>query len=162
MRLQKSNAMIAFAAVCGLCLAEFSYSLRVKLVSKGSDGSFVSVGAVGILSHSPQRMIVPGSRWHVMIPPITAQVRICQFKGVVARLQPCLSLIGNVLELNRRLECIFCGRRSWRISDKRRFQTFAGELQSLGFLMASAEFHNLQTKIVPLVEQTFQGMPPRQ
>lgn len=88
MRLQKANAMIAFAAVCGLCLAEFSYSLRVKLVSKGSDGSFVSVGAAGILSHSPQRMIVPGSRWHVMIPPITAQVRICQFKGVVARLQP--------------------------------------------------------------------------
>lgn len=61
MRLQKSNAMITFATVWGLSLAEFSYSPRVKLVSKGSDGSFVSVGAVEILSHSLQRMIVPGS-----------------------------------------------------------------------------------------------------
>lgn len=70
MRLQKSNAMIAFALVWGLCLAEFSYLPPVKLVSKGSDGSFVSVGAVGIRSHSPQRMIVPGSRRLVTIPPI--------------------------------------------------------------------------------------------
>lgn len=76
MQLQKSNAMIAFATVWGLCLAEFSYLLRVKLVSIGSDRSFVSVGDVGILSHSPQRMIVPGSRWLVMIPPIIVRGRI--------------------------------------------------------------------------------------
>lgn len=81
---------MASAAVCWLCLAEFSYSLRVKLVSEGSDGSFVSVGAVGILFHSPRRMIVPGSRWHVMIPPIIAQLRICQFRGVGEQLSPCI------------------------------------------------------------------------
>lgn len=89
-RLQKSNVMIEFATVWELCLAEFSYSPRVKLVSKGSDGSFVRVGAVGILSHSPQRMIVPVSRWFVMIPPIIVRARIWKFKGIVAQLQPCI------------------------------------------------------------------------
>lgn len=138
MRLQKSNVMIAFAAVCGLCLAEFSYSLRVKLVSKGSDGSFVSVGAVGILSHSPQRMIVPGSRWHVMIPPITAQVRICQFKGVVARLLPRL-FNWKCFRIELTFGVYFLWASLYVLedflwpSDERRFQTFAGELQSLGF-----------------------------
>lgn len=68
-------------------LAKFSYFPRVKLVSEGSGRSFVSVGAVGILS---QRMIVPGSRLLMMVPPIIAPLNICQFKGVVAQLQQCM------------------------------------------------------------------------
>lgn len=31
----------------------------------------------------------------------------------------------------------------------------------MDFLKASAEFHNLRTKMVPVVEQTFKGMPLR-
>lgn len=49
---------------------------------------------------------------------------------------------------------------SLSLLDKLCFQTYLWrKLQSLDFLMASAEFHNLQTKMVPVVEQTFKGLP---